>query len=220
MQQRETERPHGSLRYKHGPRRDGQRGKGCRCITCRRADTARKRHRRRMIAYGQWETPPPAAGTQRRLQALMWNGWSLAQLAARLGCTRQVLGRKLSGRERATPATVAAVRVLYGQLWDQPPPQATRYERAAVTQARRRARVYGFVPLAAWDDDPGPHYLEDPAATPVPGWERGERREWGVVTEEAAELAGQGEHVEMIAARLGVKPSTVERTLERARSAA
>ena len=162
---------HGLTRYKKGPDEHGTEGKGCRCATCLGANRAWQRNQRRMIAYGRWEGWADAAGTQRRIQALMWNGWSMGLLSARLGCDRQVLRKKLHDRGRFTAATVRAVRALYEELWDQPPPERDRFGRRNATMARRYARERGWCPAAAWDDDPGPHYIDDPAAVPVPGWD-------------------------------------------------
>ena len=94
----------------------------------------------------------------------------------------------------------------------------TAWDRRAVAKAREYARENGFAPPQAWDDDPGPHFIDDPAATPVPGWER-EGREWGVATADTVELAGYGVAPDLIAARLGTTVKTVKRTLERAKAA-
>jgi hypothetical protein len=104
------------------------------------------------------------------------------------------------------------VRGLYDELWDRPPPERGRREKGAASRTRNHARKQGWPPPAAWDDE----NIDNPDAGPAPGWERPGRREWGAVTEEATELAGQGVNVEMIAVRLGVTRKTVERTLLRA----
>lgn len=165
-------RPHGLTRYKHGPDEHGTEGKGCRCTPCRTAVWAYDSRRSRLIAYGRWEYPLDAAGTRRRLQALIWNGWSAAALAARYGCTPRAV-RKMLAYERVSAATAAKVRALCRELCGQPPPQRTPHERRAVTLARNLARKMGWAPMGAWDDDPGPHYIDDPAAVPVPGCWRG-----------------------------------------------
>ena len=209
-------RPHGMTRYKNGPDQHGNPGRGCRCAACRAAVNAYERNRVRQIAYGRWQARTDAAGTRRRVQALMRAGWALGALGARAGRTRKAMAKILTYRN-VSPATAAWVRELYDDLWDRPPPEATRLEKGAATKARNYAREHGFAPVGAWDDDPGsPHFIDDPDAVPVPGCVRGDRPEWGALTENAVELAGQGEHVEMIAQRLGVKAKTVERTLQRA----
>jgi len=165
-------RPHGLTRYKHGPDEHGNPG-GCRCAACSQANRDYQDRRARLIAYGQWGGLSDAAGTRRRLQALMYGGWSLGLLSARLGQSRQVLRVKLRDRGRVTAATVRAVRELCDELWNQPPPGETKFERRAATMARRYARERGWVPLLAWDEDA----IDDPDAVPVAGWRRrGERR--------------------------------------------
>ena len=156
---------HGLNRYKNGPDEQGRRRKGCRCGTCKKANRAYENNRTRMIAYGRWEPLVDAAGTRRRLQALMRAGWSPRLLAVRLGCSREVLRVRLHDRQWVTAATAESVRVLCARLWLQPPPQGTPHERRAATMARKYAREHGFVPLAAWDE------IDDPAASPVPGWD-------------------------------------------------
>ena len=158
---------HGLTRYKHGPDEHGIPGRGCRCAECSAANLAYGRRRDRLIAYGRWAALDPAAGTRRRLQALVFNGWSVRQLAARLGRTQPNLRLTLHRSRRVRPDVAAAVRVLYDELWDQVPPGRDRFERRSVTMARRYARERGWVPALAWDDDE----IDDPAAVPVPGWD-------------------------------------------------
>ena len=221
MPPRKTTRPHGAGRYRHGPGEDGAPGKKCRCLVCRRARKAEDVRRERLIACGQWEGYADATGTRRRLQALMRCGWPLARLSARLGVSRELEAIVRPGGPPAIRAfTARAVAALYDELWDQVPPRQGRQYRAGSTRAVNRAVAEGWPPPQAWEDDPGPHCIDDPAAVPAPGWERQDRREWGALAEEAAELGAQGENPEMIAARLGASVGTVTRTLERAKAAA
>jgi len=211
-------RPHGLPRYHRGPDEHGTEGEGCRCRTCRGAIAAYKRRRNRLVAYGRWEYPVDAAGTRRRVQALMRNGWSTGALAARSGRTAGAVWQMLR-YERVSPATAAAWRALYDELWDQEPPHGTRFERQAAARARRHASERGWPPPLAWDDDE----IDDPAAVPIAGWERAvgrERRERGLLAAEVADLLGFGLDVRQAAARLGVAPSTLTSVLSRARNAA
>ena len=155
-----------------------------------------------------------ATGTIRRLQGLTWNGWPLAELSARLG--RYDAGRILR-QETVTPATAAAVKALAGKLETRTPPGETMFARRAASAARNRARREGWVPLAAWDEEPGPHCIDDPAAVPAEGWERGGKREWGTLAAEVADLTGMGLDQREAAERLGVSVSTLTTTLARAR---
>lgn len=193
---------HGLTRYK----------RGCRCPECRAANTGWQANRARLIAYGRWDGRIDATGTKRRIQALMRNGWSMALLSARLGYSRQVLRKQLLEGNWVTAATVTQVCALYDELWDQAPPEGDRFERRAATMARRFAAERGWPPPLAWDDDE----IDNPDARPADRWERARGRAWGALAEEAAELAAQGEHPEMIAIRLAASVKSVERTLTRA----
>ena len=206
-------RPHNLARYKNGPDEHGTPGKGCRCPGCAQANRDYQARRARLIAYGQWDVLTDATGTRRRIQALMRCGWSMSLLATRLGQPRQVLRAKLHVRGRVTPATAAAVRALYDELWDRPPPAGTRFERRAATMARRYATERGWVPPLAWDEDA----IDDPAAVPADGWERGAGREHGTLTAEALDLIGFGLDERQAAERLGVSRGTLSVTLARAR---
>ena len=153
-------------------------------------------------------------GTRRRLQALAWCGWPMARLSARLGNPGRQLETIMRRGERVRASTARAVRDLYDELWDQPPPEATRAEKSAAGAARNRARRAGYVPPAGWDDDA----IDNPDARPAEGWERRDgKRRWGVLAEEAAELLDFGLDTGMAAERLGVSKSTLTTTLARAR---
>jgi len=162
-------------------------------------------------------TPVDPTGTRRRAQAMAAVGWSFVIQAARAGVPD--LNEAL-GRDRVQAGTARKIRVLYDELCGRRPvlpAETTRWQRSAVTRTRKLAAARGWAPPGAWDDSPGPHCIDDPAARPVPGSERDRRRD-GIVTEEAAELAGHGEHPEMIPARLGVSQRTVNQSLERTRA--
>jgi transcriptional regulator with XRE-family HTH domain len=110
-----------------------------------------------------------SAGTCRRLQALAAAGWSAQCLAARLGVSKTHVCKIIRGRyPRVTAATARAVRGLYDELWDQPPPGGTRWEKAAASRTRNHARQQGWPPAQAWDDDE----IDDPAAAPAPFWDK------------------------------------------------
>lgn len=204
-------RSHNLARYKNGPDADGTPGQGCRCLECAQANRDYQDRRARLIAYGKWDALTDTAGTRRRLQALMRCGWSLSLLAARLGQSRQSLRAKMH-RRRVTAATACAVRGLYDDLWDKPPPEGTRFERRAATMAREYAQERGWALPMAWDDD----QIDDPAASPADGWERGTGREYGTLAAEALELIGFGLDERQAAERLGVSAGTLSVTLARA----
>lgn len=93
-----------------------------------------------------------AAGTQRRLQALVTLGWSQSELARQLGMFPTNFTIMLS-RDLVTARRARAARALYEELWDQLPAPQTRTQRSGVTRARRHAAAQGWLPPAAWDDD-------------------------------------------------------------------
>ena len=104
------------------------------------------------------------AGTRRRLQALVATGWTQSALARRLGILPANLPKIVhGGRPAIRVATRDAVRALYDELWDQPPPTLTPAERRARTIALTFAAVKGWPPPMAWDDD----LIDDPAAQPA-----------------------------------------------------
>lgn len=92
-----------------------------------------------------------AAGTRRRLQALIAIGWSQSKLAERLGMRRSNLTKTMRGT-RVTAANARAVRDLYDRLWDADP-AAHGVTAQAIVRSRNTARANGWPPPAAWDDD-------------------------------------------------------------------
>lgn len=93
-----------------------------------------------------------AAGTRRRLQALVAVGYSLSSLGRRLGIAPTNMGELLK-QTKVTAARARAVRELYERLWNASPAASTRTERASVTRARATARSRGWPPPGGWDDD-------------------------------------------------------------------
>ncbi|WP_284761554.1 helix-turn-helix domain-containing protein [Curtobacterium sp. MEB011] len=93
----------------------------------------------------------PSRGAQRRLQALVRQGWSLRHLAVRIGlgpseCSRILRTSHVSGR------THRKVTALFDELWDQTPPKTNRYELHAYNRAVAFATQNGWHPPLAWDD--------------------------------------------------------------------
>jgi hypothetical protein len=149
---------------------------------------------------------PGVVGTRRRLQALMWLGWSQRLLAARMGMYDDTVS-KILVNDRLAPATISNVAAVYDLLWNVEPPAGTRAELMTRTRTRARARREGWAPPAAWDADT----IDDPAATPDLGAETvrpGGRR---VELEDIEFLLEHGLDEQLIADRLGVRAATVER---------
>lgn len=97
-------------------------------------------------------TPVDAAGTHRRIQALVFNGWSQAKLANRLGMTPGNFTTFMKATQ-VTARHALAARALYRELGGQAPPEAHYRDKIAATRARNHARAAGWLPPAAWDDD-------------------------------------------------------------------
>lgn len=108
-----------------------------------------------------------AAGTHRRLQALVATGWSQAKLGARLGMTPANFAAMMR-RGQVTASTARAAAAVYGELWNQPPPETGQREKIAAARARNHARARGWVPPLAWDDD----QIDRPDGRPADGWDR------------------------------------------------
>lgn len=164
---------------------------------------------------------PTAIGTQRRLQALMTRGWSLQAIARAEGLRAPQLARALENRAVITPKLAADVSAAYDRLWNVEPPRRTEVERQLADAARDAARVGGWAPPLAWDDD----QIDRPDAEPEPGWERRYR-----TTTRSTDLAEDAEFVrsaggyegaslDVIAGRLGISRARLEKALSRQRSA-
>lgn len=162
-------------------------------------------------AYLAPGTAIEAAGTRRRLQALMATGWSGRSLAKQLAMEPGHLHRILGGRPAVTAATARRVRELYDRMWDQPPPEATRGERISAVKTRAHAARRGWPPPLAWDDDT----IDDPDARPQP-WQRPTRRRSDDLVADAAELGGLGYTRAQMAQRLGISRDALDKAISRA----
>lgn len=162
-----------------------------------------------------------ATGTRRRLQALVATGWTQAQIAARLGMLGGNFGQLLR-RQQVTVATARAVSGLYDELWNQPPPESAHREKIAASRARNYAAARDWPPPLGWDDDSSDgHGIDDPDATPAPGWKRSERRTQrsAQVVPDALWLMAQGFTREQAAQRLGLSRAGLEKAFARQRQA-
>jgi hypothetical protein len=91
----------------------------------------------------------PAIGARRRLQALMWRGWSVPRLAALAGVDRQCLDGALR-KGNIYARTHVGVTALYDRLWDQRPPETCHRERISAARSRNRAATNGWVAPLDW----------------------------------------------------------------------
>lgn len=149
----------------------------------------------------------PAAGTARRLQALMRTGWSLCAIQA--ATTTTALGRVLT-RELVTARVARAVRDFYDSHWDQPPTSSTPAQRGVIDRTIARARTQGFLPALAWDDDT----IDDPVTEPDPAAGRTSRGV-RVHVEDIEFLARLGVTWDQVQTRTGACRNTVEAALRR-----
>lgn len=150
-----------------------------------------------------------AIGTTRRLQALVAIGWSQSKLAYRLGMRPSNLGMMLN-RTTVRTSTAAAVRSLYKELWNAPPPEATHRDRIAASRARRFAAARGWAPPLAWDDDD----LDNPDATPQHAPASDSRKR--VHVDDIEWLASSGATWHHLSTRLGVTNDAIEKACRRA----
>jgi len=160
---------------------------------------------------------PTAIGTQRRLQALMTRGWSLQAE----GLRAPQLARALENSAVITPKVAAGVSAAYDRLWNAEPPRRTEVERQLADAAGDAARIRGWVPPLAWDED----QIDKLSAEPQPGWERGSRTSMrsADLAEDAEFVRSAGGYEEsspgVIAGPLGVSKARLEKALCRQRSA-
>lgn len=103
----------------------------------------------------------PAAGTRRRIQALMACGYSGKSIADHLDVTKRTIQTYME-RESVTVETARKVRDLYEQLWDVPPPADTPIQAQVASRLRNLAADHGWPPPLAWDDDT----IDNPNARP------------------------------------------------------
>ncbi len=154
-------------------------------------------------------------GTRRRLQALVWQGWSVCRLAEQAGIHYQRFHSCLAGRD-VQADTARAVTTLYDHLWNQTPAHDEWHSRAAYSRAKNQARRNGWVGPLAWDDDS----IDDPAATPDLGQSAlrpGQTTRAKVHVEDIEFLLDQEPFTTHgIAARIGVTRNTIETHLRRA----
>jgi hypothetical protein len=92
-------------------------------------------------------------GARRRITALMARGWSAEALAAETGLEESVFGYRPSDLAHARAGTLEQVSAAYERLWNAQPPRSTPQERAAAEETLDHARVCGWAPPMALDDD-------------------------------------------------------------------
>ncbi|WP_213006290.1 hypothetical protein [Paractinoplanes toevensis] len=135
----------------------GFREHGCRCAICKSADKEYKRAANSVIAL----VPVSAdiargIGAGRRVQALCWLGWSLAEQARRAGLPLAFLSQVAECRPISEQA-IQIIALLYRRLSETP---AIGVD---ASQARQEAIERGWVGPLGWDGSD----IDDPAAFPI-----------------------------------------------------
>lgn len=139
----------------------------------------------------------PALGTQRRIQALHAIGWSLSEIARRIGVTRSQMDRVLK-RSHVFARTARATVVLFRELCMTPGPS---------TRARLAAKRKGWPPPLAWDD------IDDPDETP--GGESEADGNWKLAEFEHLRSLGVSEFHAL--RQIGISKSGLENIIKRRR---
>lgn len=100
-----------------------------------------------------------ATGTWRRVQALCAHGWSLSEIARRIGWTPTNLCHHMKTYSRVEQGTAQVIAALYDRLVAEYPNGPSV---PAASRARRHASRQMWFSPAAWDGDT----IDDPAALP------------------------------------------------------
>lgn len=170
-----------------------------------------------LMAWGRVDP----TGTRRRLQALMFMGWSGAHLERRLGKSPRSLS-DLMKKPAVTAVAADAVKTLYDELWTVTPNPSNGFEQGVMVRTKRWARRNGWVGPLHWDDidtDPEPaavvaepfaerfdeQAVADAIAGEQPNLSAREKREVVTVLNERRWSA------RMIADHIGCNKKTVER---------
>lgn len=154
---------HGTIPGRAAHRKDGEEA----CQRCKDANALYQRRYRKIRAlYGDLSVPP--IGSVRRVQALMTLGWSMTQIADRVGMDQKQLW--LTTRQTVVRRTTAArIATVYDALSDTEAPRVTKSQRISVGKTLAHATRNGYAPPVAWDDN-----IDDLTAEPYAEDEAGE----------------------------------------------
>jgi transcriptional regulator with XRE-family HTH domain len=158
-------------------------------------------------------------GARHRVTALMALGWSPAALAAETGLDERAIAGRPQDLERKGQAALDQIGGAYERLWNTPPPERTREERATADLFREHAREVGWAPPMAWDDD----LIDRPdVRRPDPGWQRSDRST-GRAADRAEDVHFLRDHGgyhkasdSELAMRLGISKDTLQQALRQA----
>lgn len=145
----------------------------------------------------------PAAGTHRRLQALLLAGWTRNAIADRCGVHYSNVTDWLSSRTVYVRTADKVERAFRGML----PLNPVEHGVAgwAARKVSRASVAAGFLPAGAWDDIDDPACVPDESGLVVPTFED----RYAAVIRVTAEMAAQGAGRRRIAASLGVQWETI-----------
>jgi hypothetical protein len=104
------------------------------------------------VPYGSHRAVP-ALGARRRVQALAWMGWPNHEIARRIGCSPRSLPTLLA-RGRISTRLALRIAAVYDEL---------AAVRGPSKGAASKARLYGWAPPLAWDDD----RIDNPRCRPL-----------------------------------------------------
>lgn len=164
------------------------------CGPCLRAE----RHRHILTMADRIAGRPrtlPALGTVRRIHALQAIGWTIADIARQSDLYEKTLRNPVYRGTSVYRATAEAIAATYDRLGDTAP-VGPYHDRCRNMAARR-----GYPPPSAWFGVD----IDDPGATPDPGWSEPKRTDLSVLAEDFDWLVSQGESEHAAAARLGIK---------------
>lgn len=151
----------------------------------------------------------------RKIQALAYIAWPPGELAGRLGIPLGMflgirLGKPPAGRGSAlSPELYGRICCLFAQL------EGTR---GPSSSSARDARKRRWAPPLAWGDaDEAGHWIEDPAAVPVPDWKRPGRADPGALADHLAEMFGRRYSIDGAALHMGLTRRALDKRISRAR---
>lgn len=159
--------------------------------------------------------PVTTIGVTRRIQALMWLGYSPVRIAEAAGCHRDTIR---DARDEPPQFLTIAVRngiaAAYNRLSMTPADGDTKQLKAGVARTRNRAIRCNYLPPLAWTNIDDPNDVPDPKHwKPVRAWHGPELlKEW-------AHLTGLGVGEDQAAKQLGITLESVEKAHERAAKA-
>ena len=143
-------------------------------------------------------------GTRRRVHALIAVGWTYADIADQCGRRRQWVSEFMQS-SRVHAKVAAAIADAFDHMWQGPD--------VPCPKSLHAARLNGYLTALAWDDDHGPHGIDNPDATPYTDRRKGKRE---TSAEKVEWLLDGGLRLEGIIDRLDTNRSSLNRALDRA----